>query len=97
MTTLKILSSDKFQLRREAELKKNEALRNGLKQNGTIKENGISSNGTKHQNGGIHSNGSVHKHENGNGVVANGGGVNHKTDYSTVDSPTDLTRRKVQK
>lgn len=85
----------KFQLRREAEQKKTESLQNGLKQNGSIKENGINANGTKHQNGVIHSNGTVHKHENGNGIA--NGGVNHKTDYSNIDSPTDLTRRKVQK
>ncbi|XP_037030823.1 elongation of very long chain fatty acids protein AAEL008004 isoform X2 [Bradysia coprophila] len=83
-------------LRREAEQKKNDTLKNGLKQNGSIKENGVNANGTmKHQNGVIHSNGAVHKHENGNGVA--NGSLNHKTDYSNIDSPTDLTRRKVQK
>ncbi|KAG4068363.1 hypothetical protein HA402_007883 [Bradysia odoriphaga] len=83
-------------LRREAEQKKNDTLKNGLKQNGIIKENGVNANGTtKHQNGVIHSNGAIHKHENGNGIA--NGGVNHKTDYSNIDSPTDLTRRKVQK
>jgi len=82
-------------LRREAEQKRNDALKNGIKQNGSIKENGINENGTKHQNGGVLTNGSVHKHENGNGIA--NGGVNHKTEYSNVDSPTDLTRRKVQK
>jgi len=79
-------------LRREAEQKKSDALKNGIKQNGSIKENGINENGTKHQNG--ISNGSIHKYENGNGIA---NGVNHKTDYSNIDSPTDLTRRKVQK
>jgi hypothetical protein len=83
-------------LRREAEKKRIDALQNGIKQNGSIKENGINENGTKHLNGTI-SNGSVHKHlENGNGIA--NGSVNHKTDnYSNIDSPTDLTRRKVQK